>query len=203
MVAYKKVWEFFWNTLTFGEKCAIEVGLLVVAGFIASGGYWFGEKFSQSRLEQQRADSSRKMATFENKIADLERKLSESGENEPTLETAKPANRTYLDFVNALNVARGKDPLTVIAFIDQYRGKKVRWDCTILHTNAVDKWYTIGENEKAEPKNRAFAQFRSDEFDRFLNEGGTRQLRAYSEMQTKTVSSFTIAVLCPSRSNLN
>lgn len=107
MVAYKKVWEFFWNTLTFGEKCAIEVGLLVVAGFIASGGYWFGEKLSQSKLEQQKAESSREMTTLENKIADLERKLSERrGENEPTLETAKAANRTYLDFVNDLNVAR-------------------------------------------------------------------------------------------------
>ena len=73
--------------------------------------------------------------------------------------------------MNALNAARGKDPLTVIALIDQYRGKRVRWDCTILHTNAVDKWYAIGANEKAEPKSRAFAQFRSDEFDRFVNEG--------------------------------
>ena len=45
-----------------------------------------------------------------------------------------------------------------------------------MHTNAVDKWYTVGENEKAEPKNRAFAQFRSDEFDRFLKEGARKTI---------------------------
>ena len=97
-VAYKKVWEFFWNTLTFGEKFAIEAGLLAAAGFIAYGGYWFGDKLSQSRLEQQRADSSRKMATFETKIADLERRLLESAvrTNQRSKPPSQPIGPTWI-----------------------------------------------------------------------------------------------------------
>lgn len=174
-VAYKKVWEFFWNTLTFGEKSVILGSLFLAACAIASAGYWLGQELSQSRLERKMAESVAEKMKLENKIADYERKLSANDdEREPTLDTAKPANRTYITFVDDLNVARGKGTLTVSTFIDQYRGKKVKWNCTILQTNPTDKWYRIGAEVTSAPENQAFAQFRSVEFDRFAKEGDRR-----------------------------
>jgi hypothetical protein len=172
MVAYQKCWEFFWNSLTFGEKCAVEAGTLALALFIGSAGYWLGDKLSESRLKQQDADNINKATQLQTTIANLERKLSErySG-NEPTLQTAKATNRSYADFVRDLEAARKKDSLTVTSLVDQYNGKKVRWVCTILRANSVEKWYTIGVDEHAVARNQAFAQFRADEFDRFAKDG--------------------------------
>lgn len=83
---------------------------------------------------------------------------------ETTIETAEPANRSYVDFVRDLNAKRSKDPLAVSALVEEYRKKRVKWDCTILEGNPTEKYYRIGVDDKTEPKYQAVARFRPDRF---------------------------------------
>ena len=173
IVAYAKVWEFFWNTLTSGEKLWILGGLVCLVCFAAVAGFWFNGIFTESKIERQAAEHLSEKTKLENEIAYLKRTLTKKPEeNEITLETADPLNRSYTDFVRDLNEARSQGLPAISNLVESCRKKSVKWDCMILDGNTTEKFYRIGVNDKAERKDRAFAGFNPDKF--YLRKNGER-----------------------------
>ena len=119
-----------------------------------------GHSVSESKSERRSAQHVEEKVDLKNEIAELKRKLAQTNaESEPTVDTAKPANCSYQDFVGDLEKARSQDAVALSAVIDEYRGKRVKWDCTILEIGPTDRYYVVGVSDKADPRNRAHAQF--------------------------------------------
>ncbi len=125
-VVLDKVWEFFYNGLITREKVKLLGGLLTVACAITYAGYWFGVKLSSSEFERKMTKSLREKTKLDTEIADLKRKLSEKqGQEEPTIETAKSANKSYVNFVEDLNQARSQGDLAVRTLCKRYHNTRL------------------------------------------------------------------------------
>jgi len=188
-----KCWGFFWSGLTTKEKLVL-AGILfpvvfVIAPLIFGAGFWLSNALCQSKVQaaegkvavaeaksdRQAAKCERDLAKIDQQLRDAKAQLAKSAsatDSEPTIETARFDPISFGDFVSRLNEAREQDDIVKSALVDQYRWKKVRWDCVIVDTRTEDAAYYVGTNEKAEKKDQAFAQFGDPgQFDRFLKRG--------------------------------